>query len=1027
MKYFMEILIISFFATTSICYAEVHLDISDDVPNPDAIEAFQQYWVSFSEYEKKISEERLKNLKEKSKKDQEEYDARVADFDKESIAKLSSAEKKYRDHLSKFPSAANTVDILFNLSQIYNLFGQIYDRSSKSLATGYRDKAIDVLSKIERDFPDFSKKGQVLYFLASLLEKQDRVESSVKVWKKLASLPDAFEYVLQANLALGDYHFDRDNPKQAVGYYQAASAIVKSNADFQSFQIDVSYRLAWASYRTTELKLAVKYSVSALTPGLKLPAPSEWAKMKNDLIDILSDSLYEINDFEIIVDMLNTKKIIAVLPDVSDRILSRMQKNDRRNLVAKLGEYAVGKFADSILVPKWYGILAANYNSSGDERKKIYALERLAMLLPQNSLWRVRYKSDFEAIKMMELTAEASAAAAGAYYYDHGLKSGNLNSFMKSAGLYESLISYKPHADKSNNWRLRVAHCYFFSSRNDEAAKHYSDLITNYRLDEVTLEVASYQLVLTREKNWRGAFTNAVKKGEDAKKSPVVEEVLASLRKSVDRFVNRFPRRSRSVDLLLVMGSAYRDQGRDNDAIKYWERVLVSKPSNSQRASAVRGLIASSIRSGESKKVVSLATRFLKLEDWKSLGVNLGNELRGVVSTAALDESKRLNNSGEVAEAGIFLIQIGKEFKELPDREKILRDGAYMLAIAGEWSSAEQAAEFYQSQGLKKYGGDMQYLLARSYEFQVRFSDASRAYLELAKRYPRHSRAMTSLRRAESLAVSDNDFETAGIAAKLIADRSKKSSDKTASYARSAELFSKGENSTQYLAVADKNRKVAKTPTARISAELTYAKALHKDGKGTAYIKSLNKISRSLSVQKTKLDSSFYRGAHGEVHFLLGEESRAIFVDYNIYERGANLGENIRQKNVYYKNMVQHYSDVVNGNDPKWAPQARYLIAETSEDYADDLSGVSRSKLAGNGASLGDKSKKSSERLRRIAKKYLSNNLLERRKDPRQYVNNEWIKKSSIRLSGYGVIDDNESIDSLPTASYTDIPTQWSP
>ena len=262
---------------------------------------------------------------------------------------------------------------------------------------------------------------------------------------------------------------------------------------------------------------------------------------------------------------------------------------------------------------------------------------------------------------------------------------------------------------------------------------------------------------------------------------------------------------------------------------------------------------------------------------------------------------------------------------------------------------------------------------------------------------------------------------------KMIAERSDKSSDKYDSYARSAELFSQSDDSKKYLEVANQNRKIAKTPMDKISAELAYAKALQQDGQYKPYINSLNKTAKDLSQQKSKLDTAFYNDSHGEVHFLLGEEARSAFVDYDIYERGGNLGENIRQKNIYYKDMVQHYADVAKNNDPKWAPQARYRLAEASEDYADDLSSVSASKLAGNNAALIGQSKQSAERLRSIAKKYLSNNLLERRKNPRSYVNNEWIKKSSIRLSGYGVIDDNsESIDSLPTASYTDIPTQWS-
>ncbi len=1010
--------------------ARSQIKLSGDVPNPDSLKAFQEYWSAFSEYEKKISEEGRKEIEQKNKKITDEYEAKRAQFYKDSIAKLGSAEKKYRAHLKQYPNATNRAHILFNLSQIYNLFAKIYARTNTDIASSYRNQAIDVLSGIDKNYPSFSRRSQVLYFLGSLLEKESRMESALPVWSRLAAMPEKSEYVLQANLAIGDYYFDRENPKKAIDYYQAANSMMKSgNAkDFQQFHIDIIYRLAWGGYRTTDLESAIRYALSALTPGWQLPGPEEWGKMKRDLIDILADSLYEINDYRRVKRVLGNRSILASAPFVANRMLERLEKNKLVKRAIRVAEFSVERFSDSSLVPRWYGLLATSYNSTGDVRNKIYALERLAMLLPKNSLWRVRYKNQFELLKDMEQRAESAAAAAAAYHYDYGLRSGNLNNFMKSAGLYESLIKFKPHSAKSNHWRLRVAHCYFFSSKNVEAAKRYADLTKNYKLDDVTLEVASYQLVLTREKRWREVFAKSIKRGMQPKNDESVKRSIADLRASVDKFANRFPRRSRAVDLLLVMASSYRDYGQDQNAVRYWERVLISKPNTSQRASAIRGLIAASIKQGKSRDVVALTRRFLKLEDWSSLGVNLGNELMGVISTAALDEGKRLNNKGEIAEAGIFLVEIAKEFKAIPNRDKILRDGAYMLAIAGQWSSALEAAEFYQKQGMKKFGGDMQYLMARSYEFQVRFAEAAQAYLLLGQKFPKHSRALTSLRRSESLAVSENDFKTAGIAVKLIAERSKNQRDKTSSYARSIDFFAKGNDNAMSLEIAEKNRKLAKGASERVSADLAYAKALRRSGKYDAYLKTLTAISSNLRRQKNSIDGGVYSAVHGEVHFLLGEESRDAFEDFDIYERGDNVGENIRQKNSYYRNMVTNYAEVTKGNDYRWAPQARYRLAEASENYADDLTSISSRLGAKANSALISRSKKSADRLRKLAKKYLSNNLLERRRNPQAYRGNEWIKKSSIRLSGYGVLDDDiESTDSLPTASYTDMPTQWSP
>ena len=43
-------------------------------------------------------------------------------------------------------------------------------------------------------------------------------------------------------------------------------------------------------------------------------------------------------------------------------------------------------------------------------------------------------------------------------------------------------------------------------------------------------------------------------------------------------------------------------------------------------------------------------SQFLKLEDWRKLGLNLDTELKGVVSAAALEEGNRLYENGEATD-----------------------------------------------------------------------------------------------------------------------------------------------------------------------------------------------------------------------------------------------------------------------------------------------------------------------------------------------------------------------------------------
>ena len=52
---------------------------------------------------------------------------------------------------------------------------------------------------------------------------------------------------------------------------------------------------------------------------------------------------------------------------------------------------------------------------------------------------------------------------------------------------------------------------------------------------------------------------------------------------------------------------------------------------------AIRGLVFSKIKEGDSKELISTTKQYLNLENWDKLGSSLGQELRGVLSTAVND------------------------------------------------------------------------------------------------------------------------------------------------------------------------------------------------------------------------------------------------------------------------------------------------------------------------------------------------------------------------------------------------------
>ena len=139
-----------------------------------------------------------------------------------------------------------------------------------------------------------------------------------------------------------------------------------------------------------------------------------------------------------------------------------------------------------------------------------------------------------------------------------------------------------------------------------------------------------------------------------------------------------------------------------------------------------------------------------------------------MVLASLLDqESKDLIDSGKIESAANMMVETAREVTTIPDHDKYIRDGAYNLAIAGKWEKAEQVATDYMKKPKAKYKDDALYLVARSQNINST-SDASQNYYKLARTYPKHSRAYVSLERAESLAVTEQDYKLAGKSASYL-------------------------------------------------------------------------------------------------------------------------------------------------------------------------------------------------------------------------------------------------------------------
>ena len=1000
-----------------------------EIPDPRAVEAYKYFWTGFEEYEQELFEKGQNIYQKKWEELKSRYRKTEDDNRKIQLETLLKANDKYSIHLEKLAEAHNKPFVILNKAQILHKIAIHMRKSDAQGGSSYDMQALTYLVDLEKEYPRFEKIEEALYLKALIQQSLNQPQSAYETWLKLGRRSRGNLYGVHANIAVGDFLFNKERSIEALKYYKRAyrhiKAIKTPDKDFETLR--VQYRLSWAAYRAAELKTCIETAAEMLKPGRMAHSLRRKQKIEEDGIELIGDALYELNDQDYTMTILRRKSLMNSSPKIGLRVMRRYLASEMHKTVVAIGDSLVKRAPTALEYPEWLSILAHSWGELKNNNQRHSALEKLALILPEQSLWRSRHHKMYQNIQTMEKKAADAARIISANYYNHGMGSGNKASFRSAAAYFDILLNHEPNGENSNRWRLKRAHCDYFSGDLKGADERYYNLKNKYQISITDLEISAYQLVMTREKVWRSTFAKSMYSGKDPNQDPVVIQELKALEKSIEEFANRFPNKNRTVDLLLTGGAANRDQNRFETAKKYWQRALVSNPTKSQRSIAIRGIVFATMESNQPADVIKLTRKYLRLEDWNSLGITLGNELRGVLSSAALKESENLNKKGDVNLAGSLLVDLATEFDNLPQKSTLYRDGAYMLAISGEWSKALEATNKYINGKDRKKMADMYYLKARSQEYLMQFENSAKSYLLVGQKFPKHPRHTMSLNRAEKLAVAEGDYDLAAEAASLKAKYTKRNKDKVESLKNAIHYYGEAGDIGKAIETARTRYKASRKVSDRLESQLLMAKYLYENGQENNALKNWRSISKKSKKQRHKMDESEWSEILGESWYQLGEESRRKFEDYTIIERDGQVMDKISRKMNYYEELVKNYNTAIRGGSPKWTSMSRFRIGEAGEELADEIANIYRSPNSNLKVNDERQMKQFVSRLRNTAKKYYSDNVLARNKDPAAFKRNHWIDRSHVKLSGYHALSNKYTIDDeLPIAGNILVPQQWS-
>ena len=991
-------------------------------PDSRDLEAYHMFWLAFEKSQDQVIARAQRayqsNWKDYSfHKDRPDQQYRV-----DMLEKLRDSASSYRIQLGKFPKADNRSLVMLNLSQVLYLLSELEDEGAAHL-----EEALVLVHSLLSDFKDYAGKDRALFLAAQIYAKKGEDDKAYLYRQKLIMLPFRSVFRVFAHTGIGDELFRRQMALEAAVHYQKAIDDLEHYAsdELQKFLINLHYRQAWAYYRAGSLKKLVDTSIKLLQGPHRDNDLKTLKKIIQDTFRLAGDALAELSETLDIRSYLTEGGFGKYSPEVGLQILKRFHGLPDFRKVAELSDYLLSKYSQSSLYPFFLHYKAAALEHRGAIKEALILHEKLALLLPLDSLWRSTNKNKAHLMSKVEPLAFAAAQKVAKSHYDAGTLSGSDPNFLSAASFFALLADFRPDHKKAPLWRLNRAHCYFLSQNYHEADMQYQRIVQGTEADRTVLKSAFWHLILTREILWR-AILREGEQGDGYAALQPVASVLVRLKKAVNAYQDKFPSDSGAIEAFLILASAYSDSEKYDQAIEIWSRVLLLKSSMHHRSTAIRGLVFAHLKGRSPEATIQALVRLLRFENWRLMGKGLRSELLGVLSRILREESRRLSESGKPEEAGMLLFAIGREFKEIPQQAAILRDSGYFLAMNGNWQKARETAEYFLSKKFQEHKNDLLYLLAKCYEYQFNFKQAATTYLTLAKSYPGYPKTMQSLDLAERLALAEGQHLQAAQAAALRGGLEKNKEKKASLLKKATGYALQGKELKKAFGFAKDYLAAAQTPAEKLNARLLIANIMLKKGQHKKGLNLLTRIKNETRNNGPKTSNEQLIRLRTAAGILAGDELKKAFSKLVIWHNRRFLINQYKNKEILYQKIKHSYEEALSSRNLAVIYEARYKLAEVAGMFARELSQV----LSASGLAKAQKSdfRKRIRFLNAYQDRLLSQNIAGSETDPPPPDGGIWYQKSLWRKSRAVPKDRVKKRNFfLPDALHFDLPYQWRP
>ncbi len=564
----------------------------------------------------------------------------------------------------------------------------------------YGKLAQDQYTKIVKDYPDFERSDEVLFFLGTSLMEDGQDRKALVVLKRLIDKHPKSKYVPDTHFAFGEYYFN--NSKGRPAELEKALASYKKAAEFTDSQVYAFalYKQAWCHFNLTDYTSA-KDKWKAVVLFGELAGSQAVAKDPNAPVNKKGNSLVREARQDYVRAYAREGDVMLAREDFSKVATN---PDDRFAMMKSLANlyYADGKDREAAITynalikekplspeaPGFQGRIVDIVLRMGNKDRTVTQVRRLVKIMKEvEGSGMIKEEKDQKALAEAKDLAERTLSNLAVTWHNEAKKTREEATFGYADMIYSDYLTLFPDSPKAYDLR------FFWAELLNDNLQKYDKAAANYTLvtlqDVKLLEAKDEQGNPTPGKpgKWLNnaaynailAYDEMVKDGEskglykddvskDIRKKGTIPPGKKDLLEACERYLKYVPKGDKRVEIAFKAANIYYRHNHFDEAVGRFSEIALTSPDykfeTGERAGEVAAnLVLDSYNLLEDwSKVNEWARRFYNTE--KLATPKFREELSKVIEQSAFKLVSQLEAKNQFAKAADAYLSFVADFPQ---------------------------------------------------------------------------------------------------------------------------------------------------------------------------------------------------------------------------------------------------------------------------------------------------------------------------------------------------------------------------